>query len=167
MELNQKIIDVSYGLMEIEAKGYQWYTDTSEKPFIFSKGSIWLINPKTKEWFLQIKKTGELNYFYDKFDSFYRYINMNRTEFEMVLKKWVEDILEKTITSTNGDWGSFQSIIRETSDRNVVKYEIEHIPYKDDIEDVLEKGIVVSFYDFDNRNRRVNEVIDNGNTIKI
>lgn len=162
MELNQKVIEAGFKLMEMKTKGYLWYTDTPKKPFIYSEGSIWLINPKTKEWFLQVKKTGELNYFYDKFDDFNKYLNLYRTGFEIVLKKWVEDILKETITFTNGDWGSFQSIIRKKSYRNVVKYEIEHISYKDDIEDVLEKGIVVSFYDFDNRDRRVNEVLENG-----
>lgn len=162
MELNQKIIDVSYKLMEYKTKNYQWYHDTSEKPFIYSEGSIWLINPETREWFLEIKKTGEMNYFYDKFDDFYKFINLNRTEFEVVLKKWVEDMLKKSITLTNEIFTSFQSKIKRTENNNVVKYEIEHVSYKDGIEDVLEKGIVVSFYDFNSRDRSVNEVIDNG-----
>jgi len=162
MELNQKVIDAAYKLMEYKTKEYLWYTDTPEKPFIYSEGSVWLINPETKEWFLEIKKTGDMNYFYDKFDNFHIYLNMKRSEFEMVLKNWVEDILEKKIYSTTETWMSYQSIIKKISNKNVVKYELEYVSYKEDIADVLEKGIVVSFYDFDDRNRRINEVLENG-----
>jgi len=55
MELNQKIIESSYKLMEMINKGYQWYTDTPEQPFEYSEGSIWLINPETGEWILELE----------------------------------------------------------------------------------------------------------------
>ena len=55
-------IKSAYSLMNMITKGYHWYYDTPEQPFEWSEGSIWLINPDTKQWMLELKKSGDLWY---------------------------------------------------------------------------------------------------------
>jgi len=95
MELNQKIIESASKLMEINTKGYQWYTDTPEQPFEYSEGSIWLINPETGEWILELEKSGVLWYEYEIPDSFSKYLNMGKSDFQSFIKIWVEDALKR------------------------------------------------------------------------
>jgi hypothetical protein len=112
-------IKYGYDLMNIHTKGYQWYTDTPEQPFTYSEGSIWLINPDTKEWMIELEKSGHLWYNYKTPDSFSKYLNMEKSDFELFIKIWVEDALERGVVSTLGyvDLSELQ------------------------VEDVLEKGI--------------------------
>jgi len=104
-ELSDKEKDAAKGLMKILTKDYQWYTDTPEQPFEFTPGSIWLINPDTKEWVLELKKSGDLWYNYETYDTFSRYLNMEKSDFEPFIKIWVEDVLKREIVSINNQWG--------------------------------------------------------------
>jgi hypothetical protein len=98
-------IKVGYALMNIIIKGYQWYIDTPEQRFEYSPESIWLIKPETKEWMLELKKSGDLWYNYETYDTFSRYLNMEKSDFEPFIKIWVEDVLKREIDSINNQWG--------------------------------------------------------------
>jgi len=89
-----------YALMNMITKGYQWYTDTPEQPFEETFGSIWLINPETKEWMLELQNDGDLWYKYKTPESFSKYLNMERSDFESFIKVWVEDVLKRDVIST-------------------------------------------------------------------
>jgi hypothetical protein len=104
-------IKAGYALMNHLTKGYQWYYDTPEQPFKHTSGSIWLINPDTKQWMLELKKSGDLWYYYKTPDSFSRYLNMEKSDFKSFIKIWVEDVLKRGVVST---W------IRERKDRKLV-----------------------------------------------
>ena len=67
--------------METITKEYQWYTDTPEQPFEYSEGSIWLINPETGEWILELEKSGVLWYEYETPVIFSKYLNMGNLIF--------------------------------------------------------------------------------------
>jgi hypothetical protein len=86
--------------MNMITKGYHWYHDTPEQPFKLSQGSIWLINPDTKEWMLHLKKLGHLWYHYKTPESFSKYLNMEESDFKSFFKIWVEDVLERRVVST-------------------------------------------------------------------
>jgi len=88
MELNQKIIDTAYKLMEMFTKGCYWYHDTPEQPFVHTEGSIWLINPETEEWMLELQKDGYLWYHDKIFDTFSKYLNMKEIDFESFIGLW-------------------------------------------------------------------------------
>jgi hypothetical protein len=93
-------IKAGYSLMNMITKDYYWYYDTPERPFKYSPGSIWLINPKTKQWRLYLNKSGYLWYYYKTPDSFFKYLNMEESDFESFIKIWVEDALERGVVST-------------------------------------------------------------------
>jgi len=99
MKLNQKIIDASYKLMDTLTKGYLWYTDTPEQRFEITPGSIWLLNPDTKEWILSLKKSGDMWYYYKTYDTFSMYLSMERSDFQSFITIWVEDVLERGVTT--------------------------------------------------------------------
>jgi hypothetical protein len=94
-------IKATYSLMNMITKGYQWYYDTPERPFKYSPGSIWLINPETKEWMLELKKSGKLWYYNEILDTFSKYLNMEKSDFKSFIKIWVEDVLERGVVSTD------------------------------------------------------------------
>jgi hypothetical protein len=100
MKLNQKIIDASSKLMEMITEGYHWYHDTPEQPFEHTEGSIWLINPDTKEWMLVLEKPGDLQCYYKTYDTFSKYLNMEKSDFKSFIEIWVEDVLKRGVVST-------------------------------------------------------------------
>ena len=54
---NEKTLKVLYQFMNDLTKDYVWYYDTPEQPFEITPGSIWLINPNTKQWMLELEKS--------------------------------------------------------------------------------------------------------------
>jgi hypothetical protein len=93
-----------YQLMNMITKGYQWYHDTPEQPFERSEGSIWLINPDTKEWMLKLEKDGRLWHYIKTSFSFYDYLNIRSSDFESFIELWVEDVLERGVDTTSFEW---------------------------------------------------------------
>jgi hypothetical protein len=109
-ELSDKEKNAAKGLMKILTKDYQWYTDTPEQPFEYTEGSIWLINPETKKWMLELGKSGDLWYYYETSDTFSKYLNMEVSDFKSFIKIWVEDVLKRGVISTGSRtwWRSAQ-----------------------------------------------------------
>jgi hypothetical protein len=97
-------IKAAYSLMNMITKDYYWYHDTPEQPFKWSEGSIWLINPDTKKWMLELKKSGKLWYYYKTRESFSKYLNMKGTDFQSFTKIWVEDVLKNGVVSTYNEF---------------------------------------------------------------
>ena len=140
MELNENTIKSAYKLMEMNTKGYHWYHDTPEQPFEYENGSIWLINPETKKWMLQLGKSGNLLYYYKKRDIFSRYINMQKSDFELFIKMWVEDVLKNGI-STTASTSSYQPMA---------------------VEDVLKNGVSTTKFSLLDDSKEVEDVLKNG-----
>jgi hypothetical protein len=112
-------IKAAYSLMNMITKEYHWYHDTPEQPFEWSEGSIWLINPDTEKWMLELQKSGYLWYYDKTLDTFSKYLNMEVFDFKSFIKIWVEDALKRGVVLTN----------------------VQRIPQVVPVEDVLEKGI--------------------------
>jgi hypothetical protein len=95
-----KMLKVLYQFMNDLTKDYVWYHDTPEQRFEWSPGSIWLINPKTKEWVVELKEDGELWWYWDFRLNFKRYFNMEESDFHKFITIWVEDILNREVYTT-------------------------------------------------------------------
>jgi hypothetical protein len=98
--LTDSQIKSGYALMNILTKGYHWYHDTPEQPFEITPGSIWLINPETEKWMLEFQKDGHLWYKYKTPDTFSKYLNMEKSNFQSFIKIWVEDALKIGVVLT-------------------------------------------------------------------
>ena len=103
--MEQKQYEVLCGFMEHLTKGYVWYYDTPENRFKYTPNSIWLINPKTKEWAVELEKEGKLWWYCNFYKNFQRYFNMERSDFERFIKLWMEDVLNRGVPSTRKSLG--------------------------------------------------------------
>jgi hypothetical protein len=135
MELNENIIKSAHNLMEMLTKGYHWYST----PY-----GIWLINPDTKKWMLELGKSGDL-WYYDKMsDTFSKYLNMERSDFKSFIKIWVEDVLKRGVVSTE-------------------QVKMQPVEW---VENVLKKGVVSTQPDVLNGSPTVEDVLKNGKQLK-
>lgn len=96
---NQKqlLINVASKWLNYELQDYVWYFDTPEQRFKYTSGSIWLINPNTKEWAFELSKSGHLWYFHYIINNFLELFPINDIEFEEIVKLWVEDALKRGV----------------------------------------------------------------------
>ena len=96
-----KMLKALYQYINFLTKDYVWYHDTPEQRFEYSPGTIWLINPETKKWAIVLQKGGNLWWYNDLYTNFQRYFNMERPDFESFITIWVEDVLNRGVSSTN------------------------------------------------------------------
>ncbi len=88
--------------MEKELDGFKIYTDTSENRFEYKPESIWVINPKTKKWILELENLGNLWYNYGLYDNFSKWFNEERFVFGQLITMWAEDVLKRGVSTTHG-----------------------------------------------------------------
>jgi hypothetical protein len=131
MELNENIIKSGHNLMEMITKGYHWYST----PY-----GIWLINPDTKKWMLELGKSGDL-WYYDKMsDTFSKYLNMERSDFQSFIKIWVEYVLKRGVVSTGGFGGFGDGVVEYVLKKGVVSTQPDVLNGSPTVEDVLKNG---------------------------
>jgi hypothetical protein len=133
-------IKSAYSLMNMITKDYRWYYDTPERTFELTPGSIWLINPDTKQWMIELKKSGNLWYYYKTPDSFSKYLNMEVSDFKSFIKIWAEDVLERGVVSTPADGHIRKDALEDVLENGVVSTHSTPRPAAAAVEDVLEKG---------------------------
>jgi hypothetical protein len=139
-------IKAAYSLMNMITKGYHWYHDTPEQPFTYSEGSIWLINPETEKWMLELEKSGELWYYTKTSDTFSMYLNMEKSDFELFIKIWVEDALKREVISKRVVYsyssGRVEVPLEKREKRVVptVAIHAAHSPRVNEVEDALKNG---------------------------
>ena len=95
-----KMLKALYQYMNYLTKDYVWYHDTPEKRFKYSEGCIWLINPKTEEWVFFLERSGELWWSRDFYLNFKRYFNMEKSDYQRFITIWVEDVLNRKVSTT-------------------------------------------------------------------
>jgi hypothetical protein len=86
--------------MEKELEGFKIYTDTPENRFEYTPESIWIVNPNTKGWVIELEKSEKLWYYYRIYDTFSKCFNEERSVFEQLIVMWVEDVLKRGVLTT-------------------------------------------------------------------
>jgi len=162
MELNENIIKSAYKLMEMLTKGYQWYHDTPEQPFELSQGSIWLINPETKQWIFELGKSGKLWYYFEIPDTFSNYLNMRRYDFESFIMIWVEDALKRGVVSTGTYRYDCPYGVEDVLKKGVVSTAERHDEWPAVVEDALKRGVVSTCGNRCGMERTVENALKNG-----
>ena len=97
-----KMLNALYQYMNFLTKDYVWYYDTPEQRFKLTPGSIWLINPKTIEWVVELEKGRKLWWYKGFYLNFKRYFNMEESDYEKFIKIWVKDVLNIGVYTTSG-----------------------------------------------------------------
>jgi hypothetical protein len=93
-DLKPALIRAFYSFMEME--GYNIYVDTPEKRF-YEPESIWIINPITERWMIELKKSGELWHSHYIYNDFSKWFNVEDSVFEQLITIWVEDVLKREV----------------------------------------------------------------------
>ena len=118
-DLKPGLIRAFYGFMEMEMEGYEIYGDTTENRFEYDPESIWIINPKTKGWIVELEKSGELWYHYKFYDNFSMWFKEELSIFEQLITVWVEDILKRGVSITRWWFSPKEAAVKEVLKRGV------------------------------------------------
>ena len=126
--------------MNFLTKDYRWYIDTPENRFEYTPESIWLINPKTEEWVVELEKDGTLSWYFDFYLNFQRYFNMERSDYVRFIKLWVEDVLNRGVSSTSWNTTRWRRAVEEVLNRGVSSTLEQQSVQFQWVEDVLNRG---------------------------
>jgi hypothetical protein len=96
-DLKPALIRAFYSFMEMEMKGYEVYVDTPQNRFEHTSESIWIINPKTKGWIIELEKSEKLWYYNPLYNNFSNWFKEERSVFEQLITMWVEDVLKRGV----------------------------------------------------------------------
>ena len=135
-----KMLNALYQFMNNLTKGYVWYHDTPEKRFEHSEGSIWLINPETKKWAVELKKNGTLLFYQDSYRVFQKYFNMEQSDFERFITIWVEDVLNRGVSLTQSRGHTRWSQMEDVLNRGVSLTVMSYLGSIKSVKDVLKNG---------------------------
>ena len=141
--MEQKQYEVLRGFMNHLTKDYLWYYDTPEKRFKWSPGSIWLIKPETKEWVIELDKGGRLWWYSNFYVNFQRYFNMEPSDYEKFIKIWVEDVLNRGVSSTQYPQNLPQHRVEDVLNQGVfsTRMLIDGAVWK--VKDILNRGTYI------------------------
>ena len=140
-DLDTKMLNSAYKMMDNLTKGYIWYYDTPEQPFDITPGSIWLINPNTKQWMLELEKSGTLWYYYEIYPTFKNYFNMELSDFQSFIKLWVEDALKRGVSTTFPGVALSISAVEDAIKRGVSTTAWLDSASGGSVEDALKRGV--------------------------
>ena len=97
--------------------------------------SIWFIDRGNKYWYLELKSAGVLWWRYSFFNDFFPLFGMERKEYEPVIAEWVEEVLKRGVSSTDGSsrrkGGGVEEVLKHgvssTNSKELLRFEVEKI----------------------------------------
>ena len=69
------------------------YEDLKHVEIIPYYNDIWFIDRENKYWYLEYRKSGDLWWRWEFFNSFFKLFSAERDEYEWVIAEWVEEVL--------------------------------------------------------------------------
>ena len=144
--MEQKLYNALCKFMELQIKDYVWYYDTPEQRFKYTPKSLWLINPKTGQWVIELEKSGSLWWYLYFYENFQRYFNMEQSDFEKFIKIWVEDVLNRGVSTTGYGAVANHEQVEETLNRGVPTTIQSLKDSPSEVEDVLNRGVYTTWY---------------------
>ena len=127
--------------MEMEMQSYEIYIDTPENRFEYDPESIWFINPKTKKWVLELKKSGHLWYYTELYNNFSMWFKEEKVVFQQLITIWVEDVLKRGVSTTTPPAGSSARVVEDVLKRGVSTTLQPLLRSTQAVEDVLKNGV--------------------------
>ena len=73
--------------------------DLSHAEIIPYEDSIWFIDRNDKYWYLELRNDGYLWWRYDFFDIFFQAFSLERDDYELLIKEWVERVLNQKVNT--------------------------------------------------------------------
>jgi hypothetical protein len=151
-DLKPALIRAFYGFMEMEMEGYNIYVDTPENRFEYDPESIWIINPKTKGWIIELEKSEKLWYYNPLYNNFSNWFKEERSVFEQLITMWVEDVINRGVLTT---WDNRSFCLCSVED--VIKRGVSTtamLPQTMDalVKDVIKRGVSITDHFVDTNN---------------
>jgi hypothetical protein len=143
-DLKPALIRAFYTFMEMEMEGYNIYVDTPKNRFRYTPGSIWIVNPNTKEWFIELKNLGGLWYNYKFYKTFSNLFNQEQSVFEQLITMWVEDVLKRGVSTTPLRDFQVPAAVEDVLKRGVSRTFQEKGEAPNMVKDVIKRGIKIS-----------------------
>jgi len=143
-DIKPALIRAFYGFMEIEMEGYNIYVDTPENRFEYTPESIWIINPKTKGWIIELENSGRVWCYKRLYDNFLMWFKEEQSVFERLITIWVEDVIKRGVSTTVVTQAQSAIPVVDVLKRGVSTTWVTTIGATDEVEDVLKKGIKIS-----------------------
>ena len=164
---NSRLYESAREWFDLELQYYVWYFDTPEQRFKYTSGSIWLINPNTKEWAFELTKSGHLWYFHYIKNDFLELFPINDIEFEEIVKLWVEDTLKSGASTTGCSGWNANHWVEDTLKSGVSTTRASLDSSTRRVEDVLKSGVSTTSDSPINRLRLVEDALKRGVSINV
>ena len=103
--------------------------------------SIWFIDRANKFWYLELRSTGTLWWRYTFFNDFFPLFGMVREEYEPVIAEWVEEVLKRGVSSTDGSSRRKGGGVEEVLKRGVSSTFERGFNRCDLVKEVLKRGV--------------------------
>ena len=80
------------------------YDDLSHVEIISFKNSIWFIDREEKFWYFELQSDGTLWWRYQFFSDFFILFSLERDDYQSILARWVEEVLNSRIYRTSPNY---------------------------------------------------------------
>ena len=157
-----KLLEVAFKWLYIEFREYRLYFDTPQNRFHYTPRSIWLINPKTNEWCFELENGGHLWYFYEVKKRFLEIFPIEPSEFELIIKMWVEDTLKRGVLTTMRRNLPHPARVEDTLKRGVLTTKGHGHAHHRLVEDTLKIGVSTTCNSFGSFTMKVEDVLKRG-----
>jgi hypothetical protein len=137
------------------------YKDLSHVEIILHEDkSIWFIDRNEKYWFFELKKSGCLWWRYEFFTNFFSLFSMDRSEFEPIIKEWVDEVLNSKVVATDYGMGMYKVQVEQVLNLKIktTSYRWPWIEVR--VEEILNRKINKIFYGLPFNNNMVEEVLN-------
>ena len=142
-------------LIDRVVEGYEWY-------FLPKTESLWMINPDTKHWLLEYENSGDLWYFWPRWSDFFKYVDMESSEYQQYIQSYVEDVLQNGVRNTFKFHGGKRQTVEDVLQNGVRNTTSRVFPSCKFVEDVLQNGVRNTASRLSLKNMRVEDVLQNG-----
>ena len=106
----------------------------------YHNGSIWFIFTKTKQWVLEIEKSGNLRYNYPFFKNLFNYLSMEVIKNQEYITRYVEDVLQNGVKDTCLSFSLQLCLVEDALQNGVKNTERDYLPIFKKVEYVLQNG---------------------------
>jgi len=143
------------------------YSDLSHVEIIDLNDRIWFIDRGKKYWYFEYKKSGVLWWRYDFFTNFFVLFSIEQSDFEPIISDWVEEVLNRNVTTTvvNNLPSLFQ--VEEVLNRNVTTTLLTKRTVQIQVEEVLNCKVTTTNSCIISELGEVEEVLNHNGLMKV
>ena len=117
------------------------YDDLSHVEIISFKNSIWFIDREEKFWYFELQSDGTLWWRYQFFSDFFILFSLERDDYQSILARWVEEVLNSRVYRTDYFQNHQVSTVEEVLNSKVHTTHFGASVCADQVEEVLNSKV--------------------------